>query len=158
MGELLIRDFGVTRFFGAADLGAVNLREGWANPETAHNWNEGYDASLLLKLETSPDFPCVLIIEAKPYLAPGLIRQDVTFYFNGLRLGFWRLDKPALAVLEVGIEPEYWLKRPGEALGLCAWHLPDSARPSDVSGAGDERLLGLCFQTLTLSRRPAPRR
>jgi hypothetical protein len=158
MGELLIRELGLTRFFGAADLGAANLSHGWASPEPAHNWNEGFDASLILKLETPPEQVCLLTIEAKPHLAAQLTRQDVTFYFNGLRLGFWRLETPALAALEVEIEPEYWLKRAGETLGRCTWHLPDSTRPSDISDQQDERLLGLCFQTLTLSRRPAPRR
>jgi hypothetical protein len=155
MGDLLIRELGVTRFFGAADLGTAHLLEGWANPEPAHNWNEGFDAALRLKLETPPDFPCQLTIEARPHLAPGLSRQDVTFYFNGLRLGFWRLESPSLYMLETIIEPEYWLKRPGDTRGLCIWHLPGSTRPSDVSDAQDERLLGLCFLTLTLSRRPA---
>jgi hypothetical protein len=149
---------GITRFFGLGDLGGHNLLDGWAMPEANHNWNDGYDTSLSLHLPEPPDAPCILTVEVRPYLVTGLAHQDVTLFFNGHRLGFWRLDKDESTQLTSVIEPEFWLHRGAGATGTCTWHLPHSTRPSALSPVQDHRLLGLCFLSLTLAPRRVARR
>jgi len=151
----LVAEFGITRFFGLGDIAGRNLASGWAVPEEKHNWNDGLEASLTLTISETPTAPCVLSIEARPHLAPGLDHQDVTFYFNGYRIGFWRLNHLSGVILEAEIEPEFWLTRGSGAFARCNWHLPDSVIPSEVTSIRDDRQLGLCFQSMTLTR---PRR
>ncbi|HQT46001.1 MAG TPA: hypothetical protein PLY97_02165 [Acidocella sp.] len=144
-----LRRAGVTKNFGSGgDM--AELGDGWAWPEDNQNWNDGYEASLKIALPSAPENPCTLLLEALPHLASGVAYQDVTFYFNGFRLGFWRLDTANSQVLEVIIEPELWFKRYGGGLGICTWHLPNSTKPSDISNSQDQRRLGLCFQSLTI--------
>jgi hypothetical protein len=148
-------ELGVTRYFGRGDMSGKNLLSGWAEPETNHNWNEGPEAILLLRLPELPEEPCTLAIEGRPYIATGLPRQDITLFVNGYRISFWRLLSADRIRLEAEIEPEMWLNRRGGALARCVWHLPDSTRPIDISDAQDERQIGFCFQSLLLQpRRP----
>jgi len=147
---------GITRFFGLGDLGGHNLLDGWALPEANHNWNDGYDAALALHLTTPPETACILTVGVRPYLVAGLAHQDVTLFFNGYRLGFWRLDRDEESQLSSTIEPEFWLNRVPGAAGTCTWHLPNSTRPSALSPVQDHRLLGLCFQSMTLAPRRLP--
>ena len=147
-----------TRFFGLGDLGGHNLLDGWAIPEANHNWNDGYEASLALTLSEPPETACILTMEVRPYLVAGLAQQDVTLFFNGHRLGFWRLDRDGGYHLASTIEPEFWLNRPHGASGTCTWHLPNSTRPSALSPVQDHRLLGLCFQSMTLATKRLPSR
>ncbi len=53
MNHALMTTPGVTRAFGLGDIGSENLRAGWAAPEENHNWNDGFDASLVLHLPNS---------------------------------------------------------------------------------------------------------
>jgi hypothetical protein len=103
-----------------------------------------------------PEAPCTLNVEVRPYLVTGLARQDVTLYFNGYRLGFWRLERDQGAHLQAVIEPEFWFNRARGAVGTCTWHLPNSTRPSSLSPVQDHRLLGICFQSMTLAAKRSP--
>jgi hypothetical protein len=150
--KFLALEIGVPRRFGLADIGPEQLRGGWSPPEAAHNWNDGYEAELTLAISALPDAVCTLSIEGRPHLAGSIARQDVTLFFNGRRLAFWRLDRLDGYTLRADIEPEYFLRRHGGGFGKCAFHLPDSVRPCDVSAVADARRLGFCFQTLTLTR------
>jgi len=143
-------ELGVTRFFGRGDIGARNLLSGWAEAEDNHNWNDGPEAALVMTLRQRPEESCLLSVEGRPFLAPGVPRQDVTLFVNGFRVAFWRLGAGETVILEAEIEPEMWLIRRGGALARCAWHLPDSTRPRDISGVQDQRQLGFCFQSMTL--------
>jgi hypothetical protein len=157
--QIFSAELGITRYFGLGDISGKSLLHGWAVPEETHNWNDGYDTSLTISLPNPPETVCVLTIEGRPHLAPGLSRQDITLFFNGRRLGFWRLDRLEGFHLAAEIEPEFWLMRQRGVFGKCIWHLPDSTRPSAISGIQDDRLLGLCFQSITIGRKtPKPRR
>lgn len=153
MNQLLVADLGLTFFFGRGGMTEKNLLDGWALPEENHNWNDGFEASLAVALPALPDTTCILQTEVRPHLGAGVTRQDVTLYFNGYRLGFWRLDSLEAGRLEAEIEPEYWLKRSGGVFGKCTWHLPDSIRPREIANTQDDRLLGLCFRSITIARK-----
>jgi hypothetical protein len=141
---------GVTRYFGLGDIGGKNLVSGWAAPEANHNWNDGYEATLLIALKERPETTCRLSIEGRAYIAVGLPRQDVLLYVNGFRAGFWRLTNIERCALEAEIEPEFWLNRRGGAVAKCVFHLPDSARPIDITDIQDHRRIGFCFQSMTV--------
>jgi hypothetical protein len=146
-------ELSLVQFFGIGSADALGLKEGWAWPEENHIWNDGYEATLNISLPAVPNAVYKLIFEARPHLAPGLERQDVTLYFNGHRVGFWRLEESGGVTLEADIEPEFWFKRQGVAVGKCTWHLPNSTKPSDIKETQDNRLLGLCFQSMMIARK-----
>jgi hypothetical protein len=143
-----------TIFFGRNGLADKYLLQNWAQPEESHHWNDGIEPSLALFLATPPATRLFFSVEIRPHLGAGLPRQDVTLYFNGLRLGFWRLERLDGFRLTAEIEPEHWLPREGGAWAKCTWHLPYSTAPSALAKTQDHRLLGLCFQSLALTLAP----
>jgi hypothetical protein len=142
---------GLTRTFGLADLNRHILLSGWAAPEENHVWNDGFDASFFVQLKTLPSRKLLLKVEGVPFTPRNVLHQDVILYFNGYRLAFWRLQGMEKTFLEVEIEPEHWFARKGGGFAKCVWHLPDSLRPSDVTGADDTRQIGFCFQSITFA-------
>jgi len=154
MSLTIAAETGTTLYFGRNGQAGKTLLEGWAHPEEHHHWNDGFEASLDVRLAIPPSAALQLTVEVRPHLGPGLTRQDVTLYFNGFRLGFWRLERLDGYTLSAEIEPEFWLKRDGIAWGKCTWHLPNSTMPSTLARTEDNRLLGLCFQSFGLGPLP----
>ncbi len=140
---------GLTRTFGLGDLSHHILISGWAAPEENHVWNDGLEASFAVWMKNPPSRKLLMRVQGSPFIARNVAHQDVTLYFNGFRVGFWRLYGMEKTFLEIEIEPEFWLARLGGAYAKCVWHLPGSLRPSDVTGADDKRQIGFCFQTIT---------
>jgi len=149
--ENSIFEVGLTRTFGLGDLSNHILLSGWAAPEDNHVWNDGIDASFSICLKSMPLKPLLMKLEGLPFVARDLTHQDITLYFNGFRVAFWRLYQMDKTFLEAEIEPEFWLARNGGAFAKCVWHLPGSMRPSDVTGADDKRQIGFCFQAMTIA-------
>ncbi len=143
-------ELGVPCYFGRRGLAQPHLLNGWASAEDSHHWNDGLDAALALSLVTMPAQRLHLRVEGRPYLSPRVPRQDITLFFNGARLGFWRIDRLDGALLEAAIEPEHWFGRADAAYGICVFHIPESRRPRDIGEAADDRQLGFCFQSFTL--------
>ena len=143
-------ELGVTRFFGRGDLNSRYFDRGWAIPEENHSWNDGIDTSLILPLKSCPTKTCALKIKGIPYLTDNIRHQDMTLYVNGHRTGFWRLDARQTYFLIAEIVPEFWFDRGGKGFAKCVWHIPGSARPSEIPGINDKRQLGFCFQEITL--------
>jgi hypothetical protein len=150
-----VAELDVIRYFGLGLNNSLHLGEGWAAPEENQNWNDGFEASFEVVLPAEPDTACLVTLDVVPNLMSGIERQDVTFYFNGLRLGFWRIEEPDQCSITVEVEPEFWLKRHGGVLGKCTFHLPNSVRPCDISNSQDQRRLGLCFQAMRITQRVA---
>jgi len=149
-------ELGVPCYFGRKGLAQQHLLQGWASAEDTHHWNDGLDASLALSLATPPTQRLHLRVEGRPYLSARVPRQEITLYFNGARLGFWRFDRLEGALMEAVIEPEHWFSRADAAYGLCVFHIPESRRPHDIGEAADDRQLGFCFQSFTLAA-PVPK-
>jgi hypothetical protein len=144
-------EIGVTRTFGLGDLSKYMPLTGYAAPEENHVWNDGAEASFVVTMQSIPTEQVILKVEGLPFVAEDLKSQDITLYFNGYRVGFWRLNAMDKTFLAAEIEPEYWLARDGGAYGKCVWHMPGSMRPSDVTGADDQREIGFCFQSIAIS-------
>lgn len=144
-------EVGVARTFGVGDVSGNMLLSGWASAEDNHVWNDGSEASFVVTMQAMPTEKVMLKVRGLPFIAEDLKSQDITLYFNGYRVGFWRLYAMDKTQLLADIEPEYWLARGGGAYGKCVWHLPGSKRPSEVTGADDQREIGFCFQSIEIS-------
>jgi hypothetical protein len=140
----------LSRTFGLGDLNERILLSGWAVPEDNHIWNDGVEATFIIRMKLLPVIPLSLEVEGLPFIDQTLKRQDVTLYFNGHRIGFWRLHTMAKSCLHAEIEPEHWIVRSGHAYAKCVWHLPNSTRPCDITGVNDRREIGFCFQAITI--------
>lgn len=148
-GSTLRCETGLTRIFGLADIGPAGLRSGWAESENGHIWNDGFDATLLLEAKDDP-VPTVLVLEGEPYVTPAQPTQDLTIYFNGARVGFWRMNERKDQMLRAEIDPEWWHRHGSRLLAHVVFHLPQSVRPADIGDGKDVRSLGFCFRTLLL--------
>jgi len=149
-------ELGVPCYFGRKGLARQHLLTGWAAAENTHHWNDGFEAALGLLLEAPPASRLHLRVDGRPYLSTSVLQQDITVYFNGFRLGFWRMDRADGALMEATIEPEFWFNRGTAVSGTCMFHLPDSRRPRDIGEAADDRRLGFCFQSFTVAA-PVPK-
>jgi hypothetical protein len=143
-------EMGATRLFGNFDLAGAALLSGWSTPEDPHIWNDGPESMLQIVVEPVRRV-LRLAIEGIPFIGGACGAQDVTLYVNGARVGFWRMRESKSHILSAAIEPEHIRDRNGKSVMICAWHLPNSARPVDLGLGKDTRELGFCFQSITLS-------
>jgi hypothetical protein len=141
---------GVIRLFGKGDIANRGLLSGWAAPEEGHNWNDGLDATATIEAAL-PTFPVIVAADGVPYIFGDTDRQEITLYANGYRVGFWRLLERRQATLAARVEPEQWFSRRGLGYLSLTWHIPCSARPSDLGDGADGRVLGFAFRTLCVS-------
>jgi hypothetical protein len=105
----------------------------------------------LLKLSSVPHEACRIRVEGAPFVQANVPSQEVTLYANGLRLGSWTLTGDERVILEAEIEPEQWLVRDGAAIGKLRWHIPHSIAPGRIGFGSDERQLGFCFMSVTVT-------
>jgi hypothetical protein len=140
---------GVTRLFGAADIGSRGMVSGWSGPEDGHNWNDGVEAVYSFAVKP-PVTRLELALMGEPYVTRARPTQEITLYGNGYRLGYWRLSARSDAALTVVLEPEWWLSRGSNAVMRLMLHLPNSVRPRDINDGQDGRELGFCCRSLCL--------
>jgi hypothetical protein len=148
-GAVLECDPGVIRLFGLTDIKSRGCRRGFADPEYGHNWNHGFDPTLVLSVEGEIG-AATLVIGGEPFVTRSQPVQDLTVYVNGYRAGFWRLVDNTNYSLRIEIEPEWWFLRDARAILKVVFHLPNSVRPGDIGEGEDGRELGFCFRTLLL--------
>ena len=142
-------ELGVTRSFGRFDIDHSGLKSGWAEPEDAHNWNDGCEAVLNV-LVAHPASSCTIEFTGEPYLNEQCLHQDVIFHVNGYHVGHWRLSQQQSCTLLVKIEPEQIFRRGDMALLRCSWSFPDGVTPASLGISGDFRSLGFCFRSITI--------
>lgn len=141
----------MTRFFGIGSAIGERQLSGWASPEQNQNWNDGSEVAYSLKLSPPPREACIIRVEGVPFIHDRAPCQTVAMYVNGLRLGGWSFNTAERVVLEVRIEPEQWLIRNGVAIGNVCWHIPYSVSPHQLGIGSDERELGFCFISITVT-------
>ena len=141
---------GIIRLFGKGDIASRGLVGGWAAPEEGHIWNDGLEAVQTIELAQQPAAALTIVVEGVPYVYGNASRQDITLFANGYRLGAWRFSERRLATLTALVEPEHWFIRNGAASLRLTWHLPGSARPSDIGDGPDGRIIGFAFRTICL--------
>lgn len=145
-------DFGVTRAFGNADIGTRGLLRGWAAPEPAHVWNDGYVAELAVAAPLK-DIGATrrVTFEGAPFVSAAHPQQDITLFANGLFAGFWRLgqsDEPV--TLDAILPPHYWLAGPDESKITFSFLTPGAVSPAQIGAAADNRRLAFSFQSLLI--------
>lgn len=140
---------GATRLFGKRDLKRTTLRRGWSAPEARHVWTDGPEAEQKIGVPF-PDRPVTLTAVVSPFVAGPITHQDVYLFINGRYVKAWRLKQARDQRVSAVIDPMQFVAKDGIAILNCRWHLPLSARPSDIGLGDDSRELGLRFVAATL--------
>jgi hypothetical protein len=128
--------------FGAGGNEEPSLGFGWAGEEEGFRWTNGAESELRLEHPGTSD--AVITIAAWPYVdPPAITAQRIVLTADKIELGSFSFTGAGWRGLYV---PAAFLPA-GNKLRLICW-LPNSARPSDISGKNDERRLGLAFRRL----------
>jgi hypothetical protein len=138
--------------FGSAGNAAVATRTGWSPPEPGYTWTVGHRSTLVLPRPAPADV--LLQIQLAPFVhAERLARQRLRLLANGRPVAAVAVCEHAVLAVELPAS----LLAAGSSLEL-AFEMPDAARPVDVSGVEDDRLLGFALHRLLLTpvRPPAP--
>ena len=132
--------------FGTAGSSKQYLREGWAVPEGGYTWTAGSECRLEFP---RPDHPgnYLLRLLARVFLwQETLPAQRLSIVVNGSAIGSV-VARGEIAVVECDL-PWTVLER-HESVTL-SFLVPDAARPSEVTGTEDDRLLAFCFERLEI--------
>ena len=122
---------------GVEDL----LLDGWGLPEEAFTWTVSQHCTVELPL-LQGNGPFLLRLIVSPFLVEKrLLFQQLDVMMDGVRLGSCKIKD--MSVIEVRIPV---LKEPGRP--RITLHVPTAARPSDVNGCRDKRLLGLAVHKI----------
>jgi hypothetical protein len=137
----------VTAEFGVDGLTEPFRLEGWAKPEKRFTWTNATESTIRLPpLPGGGSFVFRLI--GSPFLSKGKISsQSVELMLGGVPLGGCNVRD--MSVLECAL-PSDLLHRSGPI--DITLRLPAAARPSEVSGANDDRLLALAVHSVAVLR------
>src|SRR4051812_4099566 len=123
------------------------VREGWANPEPRFVWTSAPVSRLEIPKPTGGD--CILRLLGGPFVVKDrLPSQRMTIAVNGIVLGTVTTADRSLIECDV---PKVVLG--GAKTAAVTLTLPDAAKPADVTGAEDQRILGFAIERIELFRR-----
>jgi len=133
--------------FGTEGEGANYQLDGWSVTEDTFTWTNA--PASRLRLPTLPDSDlCVLRLVGNPFVSNGILpSQRVEIWIDDQRLGVAR----ATQVSVIECELPAGVLRPNQQATLTL-RLPDAARPKDVTGFDDDRLLGFALHRLIIYR------
>lgn len=132
--------------FGNMGNSSDALGAGWS-VEDAFAWAVGGESELCLPLPGN-DRPYVLRFDVHPALFPPRVaQQSLTIRAGKTKLGSFQMKGRETIVIPLPVE----LTRGARHLHLTLLH-PDAARPSDYDPVDDNRLLALCFHSVTCTR------
>ncbi|MBV9018381.1 MAG: hypothetical protein JO058_22245, partial [Alphaproteobacteria bacterium] len=133
--------------FGQGADGKVYLREGWANPEPEFVWTTALVSHLEIPKPGGAQ-DCRLRLIARPFVVKDrLPRQRFSIAVNGVLIGSGEASERAVIECD--------LPRPvlgGGAMAAITLTMPDAVRPSEISGSGDRRQLGLAIERIDVLR------
>lgn len=133
--------------FGRNGSGGPFLLDGWSDPELDFVWSRAEESHLRLPA-IRRDGSYRLRLTALPFThGEALPAQRVTILLNGEAAGSARMRDVCALVVPV---PDA-LARTGQAMTL-SFRFPDAARPTDVVGGTDSRLLGFALYRIALIR------
>ena len=138
--------------FGSAGNGAQYQGRGWGAAEDGFTWTTALESRLdFPRPQTATDY--LLRLFVRPFLSLlGLPVQRLTVAVNGVALGSVELSDP-IALVECELP---WSVLDRHATAELSLLLPDAARPSEVLGTRDDRLLGLRFERVELIAASTP--
>jgi hypothetical protein len=121
---------------------------GWSHTEARFTWTEGKSAKISLPVgrETGP-FTLTMALAAFSY-APDWPNQPVEVFVNGGKLADWQVGRN-MAEYRVTI-PAITAK--GEGTVEIELRTPKATSPKSVGLNEDPRLLGVCLQSLELTK------
>ena len=120
---------------------------GWSDPERDYVWTVGHESQLRLPaIRREGDYR--LLISASPFThGEALPVQRLTLLLDGRDMG--TVSAGETFTLDVEVPRALTGTDHAISVTLC---LPDAARPSEVSGSRDTRVLGLCLYRIVLLR------
>jgi len=133
--------------FGRGNAGAAQLGPGWSKPEPGYVWSNARQAHLALPPLREAGTYRVWIAGAPSIVADKLPEQRVTVLVNTAEVGTAILRVPSVLGFDLPVAA-------GATGGKIAvtFRLPDAARPCDLSGSADDRLLGFSLRWATVLR------
>jgi hypothetical protein len=136
--------------FGRGNAGAAQLGPGWSKPEPGYVWSNARQAHLALPPLREPGTYRVWIAGAPSTITDKLLEQRVTVLVNTIEVGTVALREPSVLAFDLPVAT-------GAAGGKIAvtFRLPDAARPCDLSGSADDRMLGFSLRWATVLRTQA---
>jgi len=131
--------------FGTGGEGAGYQLDGWSVTERTFTWTNAPVSRLSLPALPDADL-CVLRIVGSPFVSDEKLPvQRVEVWVGDKRLGVARLT--GLSVIECELPAGLLPSHEPVTLSL---RLPDAARPLDITGFDDERLLGFALHKIVL--------
>jgi hypothetical protein len=143
---------GLDIVFGLGGTAGALLRDGWSALEPGYVWAVGHAARLVLpRLQRADRY--LLSLLAQPFTAEDrLPAQSLQVFLNGVKLAEARPSAQFILQVEVP-----WDILSAAEPALLSFVYPDAARPLDLLGSGDDRVLGFQFKRLLLAPLlPAP--
>lgn len=133
--------------FGVGGDGARYRLDGWARPETAFTWTAAHECQIQLPPLTG-DGNFVFRMICGPFVSKGkLPAQHIELLVDGDLLGV--CDIRVFSLLECPLPGRVLTNDQGVTITL---RLPTAARPREVSGADDDRLLALAVSSIAVLR------
>ena len=133
--------------FGRGQVGVAQLGTGWSRPEQGYVWSTERECDLALPPLRGPGAMRVWL-GAAPLLHPEkLPAQTVTVLVNGTEIGSTALRGPSVMAFDL---PAAAVAAGGRITLML--RLPDAARPADLGGSSDGRLLGVALRWMTVLR------
>jgi|GEM_PF-597260 len=137
--------------FGTGGHGGALLVSGWSAPEPGYVWTSGHTSRLTLPRPARAD-TYRLHLQLHPFVRPpSLPAQRLTLRINGAQTASPPITQHAVLALDLA-----WPHLDSAAQIDIALDLPDAARPADIVGGGDDRMLALQLKRLLLTRIKAP--
>jgi hypothetical protein len=123
------------------------VRAGWSHPEPRHTWTEGKQSVIELSFR-SPGSRYRVEMLAWPFCVAGrLVQQAMLVSLDDTLLSTFNVG-PGQKLLECEVAGD--LTENGRA--LLRFDFPDAARPYDIDGAPEQRMIALAFRSVTLKR------
>ena len=133
--------------FGCNENGTFFLRQGWSTPEDGYVWTDAARSSLDLPAIRQPGTYRLYLVGDPFTRATKLPMQQLTVSLGDVDLGTACVRDSC--VIGVPVPPAVAEAEQPVALTL---RLPDAARPSEVEGNKDTRLLGFALRRIILCR------
>jgi hypothetical protein len=132
--------------FGLNGNSAQYQGQGWGAAEDGFTWTTALESRLEFpRPQTTADY--LLRLFVRPFLSEARVPvQRLTVAVNGVALGTAAIAAD-IAVVECEVP---WTVLERHSTATISFLLPDAARPSEVKGTRDDRLLGLRFERLDL--------
>jgi hypothetical protein len=123
------------------------LDKGWSAPEASHTWSNGKSSNIRMHISPPKAEQMELTCSVSPFLVPskGLTQQKVGISINGISVGDFVITNPQK--IKVTFSKNLIANSNEMNVGFS---LPDAAVGKDMGVAGEGRMLGLAFYSITI--------